>query len=185
MIGNKICNFITLYRSPSQNQDDFQVFIDNLEMNLETLAQRNPFLMVVIGDFNAKSKHWCSQDSNNFKVITIENVTSQFGLSQIIKEATHILESSSSCIDLIFTTQPNSGLNLGFIHPFIQIVTIKLYLQNLICKYITHHHIREKSGTINKQILNLSDEHLLTLIGIKPVSILILTRKFLSSATLY
>ena len=51
MIGNKICNFITLYRSPSQNQDDFQAFIDNLEMNLETLAQRNPFLMVVVGDF--------------------------------------------------------------------------------------------------------------------------------------
>ena len=48
MIGNKICNFITLYRSPSQNQDDFQAFIDNLEMNLETLAQRNPFLMVVL-----------------------------------------------------------------------------------------------------------------------------------------
>ena len=49
MIGNKICNFITLYRSPSQNQDDFQAFIDNLEMNLETLAQRNLFLMVVTG----------------------------------------------------------------------------------------------------------------------------------------
>ena len=54
IIGNKICNFITLYRSPSQNQDDFQAFIGNLELNLETLAQRNPFLMVVIGDFNAK-----------------------------------------------------------------------------------------------------------------------------------
>ena len=63
MIGNKICNFITLYRSPSQNQDDFQAFIDNLEMNLEILAQRNPFLMVVLGGFNAKSKYWCSQDS--------------------------------------------------------------------------------------------------------------------------
>ena len=89
MIGNKICNFITLYRSPSQNQDDFQAFIDNLEMNLETLAQRNPFLMVVIGDFNAKLKDWCSQDSTNFEGITIENATSQFGLSQIITEATH------------------------------------------------------------------------------------------------
>ena len=55
MIGNKICNFITLYRSPGQNQDDFQAFIDNLEMNLETLAQRDLFLMVVIGDFNAKT----------------------------------------------------------------------------------------------------------------------------------
>ena len=80
MIGKKICNFLTLYRSPSQNQDDFQAFIDNLEMNLESLAQRNPFLMVVIGDFNAKSKYWCSQDSTNFEGIPIENVTSQFGL---------------------------------------------------------------------------------------------------------
>ena len=116
MVGNKICNFITLYRSPSQHQDDFQAFIDNLKMNLETLAQRNPFLMVVLGDFNAKSKHWCSQDSTNFEGITIESVTSQFGLSQIITEATHILESSSSCIDLIFTTQPNLVVESG-VHP--------------------------------------------------------------------
>ena len=94
MIGNKICNFITLYRSPSQNQDDFQAFIDNLETNLETLAQKNPILMVFIGDFNTNSKRWCSQDSTNFEGITIENVTSQFGLRQIIKEATHILEPS-------------------------------------------------------------------------------------------
>ena len=98
MIGNKICNFITLYRSPSQNQDDFQAFIDNLEMNLETLAQRNPFLTLVIGDFNTKSKHWWSQDTTK---------SLQFGISQIIKEATHILKSFSSCIDLIFTAQPN------------------------------------------------------------------------------
>ena len=90
VIKNKIYNFITLYRSPGQNRDDFQAFIDNLEINLETLAQRNPFFMVVIGNFNAKSKYWYSQDSTNFGDITIENVTSQFGLSQIIKEVTHI-----------------------------------------------------------------------------------------------
>ena len=39
--------------------------------------------------------------------------TSQFGLSQIINEATHILEASSSCIDLIFTTQPNLMVESG------------------------------------------------------------------------
>ena len=134
MIGNKICNFITLYRSPSQNQDDFQVFIDNLEMNLETLAQRNLFLMVVIGDFNAKLKYWCSQDSTNFEDITIENVTPQFGLSEIIKEATHILESFSSYNDLIFTTQPNLLVESG-VHPSLhpnyhhQIVFAKFNLQ--------------------------------------------------------
>ena len=53
MTGNKICNFITLYRSPNQNQGDFREFIDNLEMNLEALERRNPLLTVVIGNFNA------------------------------------------------------------------------------------------------------------------------------------
>ena len=81
MIGNKICNFITPYKSPRQSQDDFQAFIGNFEMNLETLAQKNPFLTVVIGDLNAKSKNWCNQDSTNFEGITIENLTSGFGLS--------------------------------------------------------------------------------------------------------
>ena len=103
-------------------------------MNLETLVQRNPFLMVVTGDFNAKSNHWCSQGCTNFEGITIENVTSQFGLSQIIKEATHLLESSSSCIDLIFTTQPNLVVESGVhssLHPNChhQIVFAKFNLQ--------------------------------------------------------
>ena len=48
--------------------------------------------MVVIGDFNAKSKRWCSQDSANFEDLTIENLTSQFGLSQRINKPTLILE---------------------------------------------------------------------------------------------
>ena len=103
-------------------------------MNLETVAQRNPFLMVVIGDFNAKSKHWCSQDSTNFEGITIKNVTSQFGINQIIKEATHILKSSSSCIHLVFTTQPNFVVKSG-VHPSLhpnchhEIAFIKFNLQ--------------------------------------------------------
>ena len=37
----------------------------------------------------------------------MENVTSQFGLHQVIKESTYILHNSSSCIDLIFASQPN------------------------------------------------------------------------------
>ena len=34
-------------------------------------------------------------------------MTSQFGLSEIINEPTHILDSPASFIDLIFTSQPN------------------------------------------------------------------------------
>ena len=106
-IGGKICNFISLYRSPSQTQDEFEKFIDNLELNLETLCQNNPFLIVLIGDLNAKSKNWYSHDKTSHEGNEIENVTAQFGLQQIIKEPTHISNTSSSCIDLIFTSQPN------------------------------------------------------------------------------
>ena len=35
-IGKKICRLISLYRSPSQNQEEFNTFLDNLESNLET-----------------------------------------------------------------------------------------------------------------------------------------------------
>ena len=120
-------SYITLYWPSSQNQDDFQAFIDNLVIELETLARRTPFLMIIICDFNAKSKHYCSQYRANFEGITIENVTSKFGLSQIIKEATNILESFSSSIDLIFTTQPASVVESGVMGDLcIQIITIKL-----------------------------------------------------------
>ena len=63
-IGIKICNFTSLSRSPSQTQDEFEKFIDNLELNLETLCQNNPFLIVLIGHLNAKSKNWYSHDKS-------------------------------------------------------------------------------------------------------------------------
>ena len=54
-IANKICNFAALYRSPSQSHYHFETFADNFEMTLELLAQKNPFLLTAIDDFNAKS----------------------------------------------------------------------------------------------------------------------------------
>ena len=75
-IGDKSCNFIALYRSPSQSQDDFETFSDNFEMTLETLAQKGSFLTTIIGDFNAKSCNWYSHDKTNFEGSTIESMTS-------------------------------------------------------------------------------------------------------------
>ena len=112
-IGNKVCHFIHLYRSPSETQDEFQTFKSNLKLNLDALLCGNPFLTVMIGDFNAKSKDWCSIDITSFEGSELDFLTSQFGLSQIIKEPTHILDNSRSCIDLIFTSQPNMVIDSG------------------------------------------------------------------------
>ena len=57
-IADKICNFISLYRSPSQSKDEFESFADNIELNLDSITQRNPHLIVVLGDFNAQTKGW-------------------------------------------------------------------------------------------------------------------------------
>ena len=62
----------------------------------------NPFLTVVLGDFNAKSEG-----------SKIDGTTSQFELKQIIKESIHIIGDSSLCVSMIFTTQPNLFMESG------------------------------------------------------------------------
>ena len=107
-IGDKLCKFVALYRSPSQTQGKLEKFSDNLQLNLSTLSH------------NAKSKRWYINDSTTSQGNVLENITSQFGLQQIIKEPTHILDNSSSCIDLIFTSLPNLIIELGVypsLHP--------------------------------------------------------------------
>ena len=57
-----------------------------------------------------------SGDKTRFEGSTIESITSQFGLHQLINEPTHLLQNSSSCIDLIFTSQSNIVVESG-VHP--------------------------------------------------------------------
>ena len=119
-IGDKLCSFVSHHRLLNQSSDDFSYddfvsFLDNFELTLDSLAQKNPFLMVALGDFKAKS-------SNCYKGITsdegrkTEALTSQNGLHQETNEPTHILNDSSSCIDLIFNSQPNLLIKPG-VHP--------------------------------------------------------------------
>ena len=74
-IGNKVCNFISLYRSSSQTLHDFETFSKKLELNLENIVQRNPLLIVVIGDRNAKSSKCHYQDKSTFEGNVIDNIT--------------------------------------------------------------------------------------------------------------
>ena len=41
-IGEKLCSFISLYRSPSKTQDEIDKFADNFELNLDLVVQNNP-----------------------------------------------------------------------------------------------------------------------------------------------
>ena len=65
IISDRLCHFIMLYRSPNQSHDEFNSFIKSLELNLDKATTYNPFLVVALGDFNAKSCNWCINDKTN------------------------------------------------------------------------------------------------------------------------
>ena len=127
----KWCSFLCLYRSPSQTRDIFETFADNFELTLETIINKNPFLIVASGDFNAKTTNWYKNDTNSYEGLRIDTITSQFDLQQLIIETTHLIANSSSFIDLIFISQPNLVIQSGVhssLHPHChhQIVLLKL-----------------------------------------------------------
>ena len=83
---------------------------------MESITQKNPFLTVVIGDFNARSSKWWTDNKTTQEGLKIENLPSQFSLSQVINEPTHISQNFNSCIDLLFANQQNLITDSG-IHP--------------------------------------------------------------------
>ena len=82
-------------------------------MNLDALSINNPFLGVMIGYFNALSSNQYFNDIISFEDSQVEFLASQFAMSQVIKEPSHILDNFKSCIDLIFTSQPNRITDSG------------------------------------------------------------------------
>ena len=138
-------------------------------------------MTVVLGDFNAKSNNWCKNDITSSECSKIDAIASGYGLNQLIQKPTHIRNSSSSCIDLIFTLQPNlvmesaidSTLHSNCHH---LIVYAKFNLSIFIL------YLMKKLFDIMKElILNLSEEQLISLTGQEPSLMSFLMKKFTSS----
>ena len=112
---------------------------------MESITQKNPFLTVVVGDFNARSSKWWTDEKTTQEGLKIENLLSQFSLSQIINEPTHISQNFNSCIDLPFTNQQNlitdSGIHSSFhSNRYHQIIYGKFNL-NYLCPPAYERHI--------------------------------------------
>ena len=78
----------------------------------------------MIWDFNTSSSNWSSNNTTTAEGAQLDYLTSLYGLKQVITEPTHILENSSSCVDLIFSNQPNLII-LECIQRYIQNASIK------------------------------------------------------------
>ena len=69
-------NITLIYRSPSQSRVEFDTFLSNFELLLDYIANRNPFVSMIIGDFNARSSNWCSSDKTTYECKKLECLAS-------------------------------------------------------------------------------------------------------------
>ena len=106
-VGNNIGYIAVTYCSPSQTASEFANFMENFEKLLYQIKQFRSSFVVILGDFNAKSKSWWNKDITSNEGSQIDSLATTYGLQQLISDPTHILPNSSTCIALIFTDQPN------------------------------------------------------------------------------
>ena len=116
-----------------------ETFVKNFELNLELIFTKNPYLTLVVSDFNFKSQNCYKGNKTAASGTKLEIMASHYGFTQIISEPTLILEDASFCIDLIFTSQPNMVLHIGVHSSLHPISHIRFYFLNLILKSIILH----------------------------------------------
>ena len=80
-LKNKKGYLVSLYRSPNQNPDKFELFLTNLENLLVDITSRNPHFMLLLGDFNAKSKTWSINDQSSREGTQLESLTSLYEIT--------------------------------------------------------------------------------------------------------
>ena len=55
--------FVVTYRSPSQNREDFYLFLDKLQLTLSYINDIKPYSIVLTGDFNCRPSQWWAEDT--------------------------------------------------------------------------------------------------------------------------
>ena len=80
---------------------------------MNSINSLTPAVSIITGDFNGKCSKWYSFDISDNIGKEFDTITSTAGYSQIIDEPTHFTSNSSSCIDLIFTSNPSILVDSG------------------------------------------------------------------------
>ena len=113
---NQTDYLLVTYRSPSQNNNEFNEFLTSFERLLNHVNQLKSSFLAIHGDFNARSKSWCLDDITTYEGSKIDSLTTTHGLHQFISQPTHLFPTSLTFIYLIFTDQPNLVVYSGA-HP--------------------------------------------------------------------
>ena len=110
---NEKCFLTCIYRSASQNQDEFKNFCTKFDILLNNINDELPLCLIVTGDFNARCPRWWKNDIAKLQGQELNLLTLSAGHNQIIDKPTHVINTSMSCTDLIFCTNQSVVSNHG------------------------------------------------------------------------
>ena len=61
-LKRKTVFFMVLYRHPSQTSNEFDLFLDRLQLTMDRIKSCTPHCIVITGDFSCRSKLWWPGD---------------------------------------------------------------------------------------------------------------------------
>ena len=86
---------------------EFDEYVKSLEYIYGSINTEKPALIIITGDFNARSPLFWGNDSGNREGRVFNDFLISNNLEELINEPTHIRDDGSqSCLDLICTNQP-------------------------------------------------------------------------------
>ena len=78
-VFGKQCHITLIYCWPGQSSETSDTFSSNFELLLDYITNHNPFVSIIIDDFNARSNNWCSSDKTTYEGKKLQSLTSQCG----------------------------------------------------------------------------------------------------------
>ena len=101
-LKSKVILFRLFYRPPDSNNH----ILEKIDQSIDQAIDAAVSDVIFTGDFNFNLMDYASRNK-------LLSVTNQYLLHQIIDEPTHFTEKSSSLIDLIFTSNPETVILSG------------------------------------------------------------------------
>ena len=72
---------VSLYRSPSQTQDEFDIFLISFEQLICDINAKNRLFVLITGDFNVRSTNWWKNYLSTSEATQVDSLTTSYGLS--------------------------------------------------------------------------------------------------------
>jgi hypothetical protein len=137
------------YRSPSQLANARNEYFSKLDDILSHVLNLNYDLVVLEGDFNARSKYFWSEDISTPEGFQLYDLSVKHSLYECIHEPTTVTANSKPCIDLIFYNFPGLFLNSGVDAP----ISFSDHCVMSICLYLSQ---QVKADPVVKRIWKYS-----------------------------